>query len=205
VIAAAISFKSRLLPMASFATLYDIYKNEIFDRSPPQYIQQFENAVERHDESKALYYAYIVALFFNGKSRILKKIEDYRGSRNTELIEKWVEEYRRGKELLLLTGSVVLLFRDLHYSHGEYKNGTDYYVGSVIKKATIPDRAYDKHTMLGKKMGRGLKHFFEQGASVKRERFVNDWEEAGRNAYYSADRQGLGKSSKIIEAIKRRI
>jgi hypothetical protein len=59
--------------------------------------------------------------------------------------------------------------------------------------------------MFGKKMGRGLKHFFEQGASVKRERFVNNWEEAGRNAYYSADRQGLGKSSKIIEAIKRRI
>ena len=33
-------------------------------------------------------------------------------------------------------------------------------------KLEIPDYAYDKHTFKGKKLGRGFKHFFEEGANL---------------------------------------
>jgi hypothetical protein len=48
-----------------------------------------------------------------------------------------------------------------------------------IKKAQIPDRVYDMHTSAGRKKGRGLEHFLNEGASVRKERFQNDWEERG--------------------------
>ena len=34
------------------------------------------------------------------------------------------------------------------------------------KKPEIPDWAYDQHTAQGRRMGRGLKHFFEDGAKL---------------------------------------
>jgi len=205
VIAAAASYKSRLLPMLSFATLFDIYKNETFSLSLSEYLDLFLKAVENRDEKQGLYYAYVTGIFLNSKDRILKMIKRESLRRNAFFINIWVEEYRRYNELLVLAGSVVLLFRDLNYFHGEYLGAISQNIGFPIKTAKIPDRAYDKHTAVGKKMGRGFRHFFEEGASLKNERFPNDWEDAGRTAYYSADRQGLGKASKIIEAIKRRV
>ena len=44
VIAEAISYKSRLLPMATFATLFDIYKNEKFTRNRYEYFDLFVDA-----------------------------------------------------------------------------------------------------------------------------------------------------------------
>jgi len=205
VTAAALSYKSRLLPMLSFATLFDIYRYESFGKGVSEYLKRFLEAVGNQDEKAALYYAYIIGVFLNRETRILAKIQNQSWRRNTELVQKWLAEYRRGKELLALAGSVVLLCRDLPYLHGEYKSQMSQYVGSTIKKAKIPDRAYDMHTRAGKKMGRGFRHFFKEGASLRKERFPNDWEDAGRNAYYSADRQGLGKAAEIIKAIKKRV
>ena len=204
VIAAAISHKSRLLPMLSFTTLFDIYQNEGFSQDLPKYLDLFAEAVERRDEEKALYYAYIVGIFLNSKDRILKMIESQSERRNIELVCKWAQEYKRYNELLVLAGSVVLLCRDFPYTHGEDKNAISQHLSIPIKEAVIPDRAYDRHTAAGKRMGRGFKHFFKKAASLKNERFPNNWKEAGRNAYFLADQKGLGKASKIIEAIKER-
>lgn len=205
VIAAAISYKSRLLPMLSFATLFDIYKNESFSRGLSEYLDKFLMAVENGDEKQALYYAYIVDIFLNSKDRILSMIKRESVRRNTDLIRKWVEEYKRSNERLVLVGSVVLLCRDLPYSHGEYNDSISHYIYFPIKAAKIPDRAYDRHTYAGKKRGRGFKHFFKEGASLKNERFSNNWEQAGRTAYFLAEREGLGKASEIIKAIKERL
>lgn len=205
VIAAAISYKSRLLPMLSFATLFDIYKNETFSRGLSEYLDRFVLAVENRDEKQALYYAYVVGIFLDSKDRILTMIKRESLRRNAFFIQKWVEEYRKNSELLMLAGGVVLLCRDLHYFHGEYLDAISSHVFSTIKEAKIPDRAYDRHTAAGKRRGRGFRHFFEEGASLKNERFPNDWEDAGRTAYYCADRQGLGKASKIIDSIKGRL
>ena len=43
VIAAAISYKSRLLPMLSFATLWDIYENENFNKNFSEYLLTINN------------------------------------------------------------------------------------------------------------------------------------------------------------------
>jgi hypothetical protein len=202
VIAAAISFKSRLLPMASFATLWDIYQNENFSGNLPQYLNQFVAAVKNGDEKQALYYAYVVGIFLNSKGRILTWIQRQSGRQNGDFIKEWVEEYKRSGELLVLVGVVVMICRDVRLAHGEYKDAICKKLPKTIKKAKIPNRAYDMHTLAGKKLGRGLKHFFEEGASVKNERFKNDWKEAGETAYYLADKKGLRKAKKLIKAIK---
>ena len=98
-----------------------------------------------------------------------------------------------------------MLCRDFDYPHGEYRYRVSDYLSLAIEKATTPDRAYDMHTLAGRKKGRGLKHFFEEGATVRNERFPNDWEEAGRKAYFEAEKEGLEKSAKLIEAIKERL
>jgi len=205
VIAAAISYKSRLLPMLSFATLFHIYEKEDFNENLSEYLDRFVVAIEKGDEKQALYYAYITGIFLNSMDRILTIVQRQSGRRNEDLIQKWVEEYRRNPELLMLAGSVVLLCRDLSYTHGEYNDAICKYITIPIKEAKIPDRAYDMHTMAGKKRGRSFQHFFNVAGTVKKERFSNDWEKAGRNAYYRANRKGLGKAKKIIEAVKGRL
>jgi len=205
VIAAAISYKSRLLPMASFATLFNIYQKETFRENLSIYLNRFADAVENRDEKEALYYAYVSGIFLNSMDRILTWVQRQSGRRNEDLILKWVEEYKRNPELLMLAGSVVLLCRDLRYSYGEYNDAICQYLSIPIKKATIPDRAYDMHTMVGKRRGRGFDHFFNVAGTLKNERFSNNWETAGRNAYYRANRKGLGKAKKIINAVKERL
>ena len=132
-------------------------------------------------------------------------IQKHSGMRNEDLIQQWVEEYKRNNELLVLAGSVVLLCRDLHYPHGEYNDAISQHLSVPITKAKIPDRAYDMHTLAGKRRGRGFEHFFNEAATVKNERFPNDWEKAGRNAYIRANEKGLGKAAKIIKAIKKKL
>ena len=46
VIAAAISYKSRLLPFALFVTLFDIYQNEDFNKHLDEYLARFDVAIE---------------------------------------------------------------------------------------------------------------------------------------------------------------
>jgi len=205
VIAAAISYKSRLLPMLSFATLYHIYEKEDFSENLYEYFNRFVEALKKGDEKEALYYAYISGIFLNSMDRILTWVQRQSGRRNEDLILKWVKEYKRNPELLMLAGSVVLLCRDLRYSYGEYNDAICQYLSIPIKKATIPDRAYDMHTMAGKRKGRSFQHFFNVAGTLKNERFSNDWETAGRTAYYRANQKGLGKAKKIIEAVKGRL
>ena len=204
-IAAAISYKSRLLPMLSFITLYDIYKKEDFSKGLQDYFRLFVNYLEQEDEKQALYYAFIVGIFFDEMPRVLRAIKERSERRNTELIMRWVKEYGKKNERLMLVGSVVLLCRELDYNHGEYYGDVGQHLSVPIKTAEIPDRAYDQHTKEGKKRGRGLKHFFEEAATVKNERPYNDYEQEGRNAYYLADEEGLARAAKLIDAIKSKL
>jgi hypothetical protein len=105
----------------------------------------------------------------------------------------------------MLTGSIVLLRCELDYNHGEFYDAIGQHLSVPIKSAKIPDRAYDQHTREGKRRGRGLEHFFEEAATVKNERPLNDFEQEGRNAYYLADQEGLGKAAKVIDATKKKL
>ncbi len=216
VIAAALSFKSRLLPMLSFATLFDIYKKEDFSHDLGEYENRFRTAIQRQDEKEAAYYAYILGLFLDSEESVFKITQQESERRNTILIHEWTREYeakknygprpiREAKKRLMLAGIISLLCRDLDYDHGEYQNLVSDYLSLPIEKATIPDRAYDMHTGAGTKKGRGLEHFFNEGGSVKNERFPSNWEEAGSKAYFQAEKEGLQKSDKLIEAIKEKL
>ena len=166
VIAEAISYKSRLLDMAAFATLFNIYKNEKFTKNMFQYLKLFLDALEKEDEQDALYYAFIVDKIIGEKGKLLKVIRDKSSRRNGDLIHEWIDEYEKHKKLLNLTGSIVLLCRDFDFTHGEYKNAVGQQLSIPIKAARIPDRAYDKHTREGKIKGRGLKYFFDVSGNI---------------------------------------
>jgi hypothetical protein len=105
----------------------------------------------------------------------------------------------------MLAGSIVLLCRDLYYPHGEYKDAMYQHLSVTVTKAKMPDRAYDMHTLEGKRRGRGFDHFFNEASTVKNERFPNDWEQAGRSAYIHANARKLGKAAKIIKEIKKKL
>ena len=201
VIAAALSYKSRLTPMATGATLNNIYQNETFKENPSIYLTRLADTVKNRDEKQALYYSFVAGIFFNYKDRISKFIQRQGKDLNDYLIQGWAEEYKKDSEMMVLAGCVVMLCRNLNFTHGEYKNTIDQHFSLQINKAQIPDRAYDKHTKKGKMMGRGLKHFFKVAATVKNERFPNDWQKTGENASYSAERKGFKRTTMLIEAI----
>jgi len=48
------------------------------------------------------------------------------------------------------------------------------------KKLPIPDYALDMHTLRGKKMGRGLEHFFSEGTKLNKEPFQNPYTEKAK-------------------------
>jgi len=203
VIAAALSYKSRVLPMLSFATLFEIYKKEDFSRSLAEYKNLLRASIQRQDDQEAAYYAFILAFFLGSEHSVFGMVDEEGKTRNTALIGEWTYEYKRTKEkLLLMAGIISLLCRDLNYPHGEYHDQISNYVSLPIKSAAIPDRAYDMHTALGQKRNRGLTHFFKVAGSVKNERFPNDWEERGKKAYYDAQKEGLERARKVIEAIE---
>ena len=106
---------------------------------------------------------------------------------------------------MALAGIISLICRDLNYPHGEYLDQVSDWLSRPIEKATVPGRAYDMHTYEGKKKGRGLEHFFKEAASVKNERFANDWEEVGKKAYFQAQREGVPEAENVINAIKERV
>jgi replication-associated recombination protein RarA len=52
----------------------------------------------------------------------------------------------------------------------------------------IPDYALDKHTARGRRMGRGLQHFFEEGARLENETTIPDlYADEGRDAHIRAE------------------
>ena len=205
VIAAALSNKSRLLAMLTFATLFDIYKNEDFNQGLDEYKKQFQTAIQRQDEKNAAYYAYVVGIFLKSENSLLEIVRQESKTRNTELIDEWSREYRRTKKedkFLILAGIISLLCRELD-QHGEYRDHVSEWLSLPIDEAVIPDRAFDMHTDAGREKGRGFKHFFDEAATIRNERFPNDWEEQGKEAYFQAQREGL-EESEVIEAIKKK-
>ena len=204
VIAEAISYKNRLLDMATFATLFDIYKNEKFSKSLIEYINLFGKALDNTDEKQALYYAYIVDKILGYRKLILSEIRNRSGKRNEALIQEWIDEYEKHKKLLNLTGSIVLLCRDLNFTHGEYKHAIDHHLSIPIQAAGIPDRAYDMHTREGRMKGRGLDFFFNVSGTVKNKRteLKDNWEKVGKDAFYRAEEEKLADGKKIIKEIK---
>ena len=67
--------------MLSFATLFNIYKNENFRKNLSEYLDRFAAAVKKGDEKQALYYAYVSGIFLNSMDLILTWIQRQSGMR----------------------------------------------------------------------------------------------------------------------------
>lgn len=202
VIASAVSYKSRLLQMMSFATLYSIYKNKDFKLELSDYLKRFESSIKKQDEKEAVYCAYVAVVFLKAEDPIFEIIQRQSHRRNKILIKIWIEAYKKTKgEFLILCGIVALLCRDLDFNHGEFIRLIDQHTSQPINEAEIPDRAYDQHTHIGKRKGRGLKHFFDEAGTIRNERFPNEWEEPGKKAYLDAEKVRLAKEHELIEKI----
>jgi len=78
VTAAALCYKSRLLPMFSFAVLWDIYQNEAFDCDLEGYKERFIETIHRGEEARAIYYAYIIKEVFESEDFIFEKVKNER-------------------------------------------------------------------------------------------------------------------------------
>jgi hypothetical protein len=70
-------------------------------------------------------------------------------------------------------------------------------------KLQVPDHALDKHTSAGKRMKRGLQHFFDEGAKVVDEPFADEYRELAQQTYFAIEREKgtrFAKSTRIRAA-----
>jgi replication-associated recombination protein RarA len=63
------------------------------------------------------------------------------------------------------------------------------------KKLPIPDYALDMHTLRGKKMGRGIEHFFSEGTKLNKEPYENPYTEKAKEILKQG---GLKSESKKV-------
>ena len=101
-----------------------------------------------------------------------------------DVLEKEYDDARRRNNdsyRLFLTHAVLFLARSrksrivddlLNVVYGEIQHED--------KKLPIPDYAIDMHTLRGKKMGRGLEHFFSEGNKLKKEPYENPYTEKAK-------------------------
>jgi replication-associated recombination protein RarA len=101
-----------------------------------------------------------------------------------DVLEKEYDDARRRNNdscRLFLTHAVLFLARSpksrivddlLNVVYGEIQHED--------KKLPIPDYALDMHTLRGKKMGRGLEHFFSEGTKLNKEPYENPYTEKAK-------------------------
>ncbi len=147
-----------------------------------------QKAVRRGNEADALYWA--VELDISGYSEYLWKrlrimsSEDIGLAEPTmpatirALYESWLELHKKKDmgERLFITHAVLLLVRARKSRLVDNCLIASY--GNHPARKEIPDYALDKHTLKGKKMGRGFNHFFGVGAHLE-----NHAEQEGEKEY----------------------
>ncbi|MDD4981087.1 MAG: hypothetical protein PHC54_07535 [Candidatus Omnitrophica bacterium] len=97
-IAAVLCYKCRLLDCAIWIAWYSIYHNEPFDCGLEEYKELFLNAVQQEDRERALHYAYVISIVFDGADCVFDIIKNIQGRRNEELIDEWIQAYKKARE-----------------------------------------------------------------------------------------------------------
>ncbi len=160
----------------------------------------FQKAVRRGDEDVALYFA--VELFNSGYDEYLwKRIkiicsEDIGLAEMTmpivvqALYRMYVDQKKKNDakhqpEKLFLIHAVLLLVR------ARKSRLVDWALIAAFdfnqkNRMEIPDYAYDKHNRKGRAMGRGLKHFWEEGSKLSPHEVLPREEEYKQKAWYAA-------------------
>ena len=93
------------------------------------------------------------------------------------LYHSWLEQRKKKDEVhyperLFLVHAVILLTRAP--KSREVDHSTNRFYNNPEEKPPIPDYAFDKHTMRGKRLGRGFEHFFKVASKLENEATIPD-------------------------------
>jgi len=111
------------------------------------------------------------------------------------LYENWLDQRRKhdkkhAPERLFFVHAILLLVRSKKSRIVDHALIT--YYGNHEKRE-IPDYARDKHTWSGRRMGRGVKHFFEEGIILgNRTNLPDEYEERARETMLRAEKEKRG-------------
>lgn len=164
---------------------YDIY----------ELLSALQKDIRRGNESKALFWAAeLEGCDKDGREKLWNRLkvvasEDIGPANHlapivVETLEKQYFDARERKNdscRLFLSNAILFLARSpksrvvddlLNVVYGEIQHED--------KKLEIPDYALDKHTLRGKKMGRGFEHFFSEGAKLSNEAFEDPYIERAK-------------------------
>lgn len=120
------------------------------------------------------------------------------------LIERAAKSYKDKKEMWILI--VSSLIQEICESE-KSRTGGEFFITVCkyrydTKKIDLPDYIFDKHTLKGKKMGRGLKHFFEESSKlIPLSEKYSKYKESGENAWVFFEENkisGLAESRKEL-------
>lgn len=159
----------------------------------------FQKAVRRGDEANGMFFA--VEMYNSGRAeyawqRMFVMVSEDIGLANPELAGQiWslyqMYCYLKGKsnepEKLHFTHAVLLLIRSPKSRLVDWALIDHFRLHEERVSTTPPmDVALDKHTMRGKRMGRGFKHFFDEGCKLE-----NHIEQPNEQMYMDSSREIL--------------
>lgn len=121
------------------------------------------------------------------------------------LYQNWVDQRRKrdtkhGPERLFLIHAIILLVRARKSRIVDHALIT--YYGNHDRRA-IPDVALDKHTASGKRMGRGVDHFFDEGIQLANKAELNDpYQEKARETLLKQERGASETSGSLFDELE---
>jgi len=156
----------------------------------------FQKAIRRSEEETAMYF--MVELYNSGYEEYLWKRIKIIASEDVGLADPTMpviiaalyqnysdqkKDNKEGRpERIFLAHAVLALSRAWKSRFADY-NVIHFWRTHDEKKLDIPDYAFDKHTLKGKQMGRGLDHFYEEGAKITNDAKIPGEPEMKQNAY----------------------
>jgi replication-associated recombination protein RarA len=118
------------------------------------------------------------------------------------LYQNWVDQRRKrdlkhGPERLFLIHGILLLVRARKSRIVDHALIT-YYGNHEVRP--IPDYALDKHTGAGRRMGRGVEHFFDVGIQLANKADLPDeYERTARETMLKIDRRGTADRETLFD------
>ena len=136
--------------------------------------------------------------FFRRHATHLLKPYHHRAAKNFSQLGLWRLAVMNG--VLLATESVE--YEDLDFSPFDADLRYDAVMpldaelrGSGVDHVAATEVIYDKHTMEGKRLGRGIHHFFEEGQLlITNGEYDRRWEKEAQDVYMRLEKEGKGKA-----------
>jgi len=160
---------------------------EKFDMNPIfEFMSAMQKAIRRNKSEEAYYFA-LKMEEFNPKmlmNRLQEIVIEDIGNANPNLpyvfdvLRKWYfQKLDKGKHGHLELVQIILLMASGNKSRDSVNllKTVDFGIEFEGKEFPIPDYAFDRHTLKGKKMGRGWEHFFKEACKLDKDISNPEW------------------------------